>query len=608
VRVPTCPRVSLDAVVYVPEGALRKRVEAEAVGLHTVRRAPAGFRWFPLVNTVAAESFTAVDVATHPTSFVLAVESEQPDEQITQLARRLASDDVTVTRANEVVEWEYFLGAEGEPGRCAGERVHWPYDQDALLVALNFNERLGRRQPYQQTIAIVDSGITEELFGVSRSGTQSGYQIPPASWPLQFSYDSRELGGESDDGNENGWLGDIIGIDATRSPSQHQFDSVVADHGTSRYAHGTAVAKVALGGALDNPALPARLRSMLDLKIVKVAKLNETGNTTIPPEAMTEAFRYILGLSERSELAGVVNVSAAIQGDPGNRLFDLVTRANRQYVVIVAAAGNYEIATDRQLYPADYGGRVAENVITVAGTDKTGGKYASSNSSPDRVDIAAPGCDIPTIMRNAVNETYFGTGTSFAAPLVTFSVAMLQAEGLAVPHLIKRRVIVSADVRSSLRGTSLSEGELNVAKAISFWTDVVEEDGERYLQYGFLEGIRSTLSDGQERSIENICGKPWSEVLKFTRLDAPQDGATHRVLFAGSIRDGVARIIGPRPCSPDPDWSLLFRREDNNVLRIRLGDVTDFIQATLPDNVDQNEVRTKLELPPRRDALTGVIR
>jgi hypothetical protein len=106
--------------------------------------------------------------------------------------------------------------------------------------------------------------------------------------------------------------------------------------------------------------------------------------------------------------ADVINLSL---GGPGMSavLEDAIDSARAAGAVIVAAAGNDGAPFPN--YPA-----AAPGVIAVTATDGRG-DFASFSNSGTWVDVAAPGVTLRTTCRNAAYCR--GTGTSFAAPLVS---------------------------------------------------------------------------------------------------------------------------------------------------------------------------------------------
>ena len=96
-------------------------------------------------------------------------------------------------------------------------------------------------------------------------------------------------------------------------------------------------------------------------------------------------------------------------------------------VVFVAAAGNESGALNGgNYYP---GGIDLPNVITVAAVDHTGSAagFTNTTSGNGEVTIAAPGVSVPLGIDPTTDQPYTGSGTSFAAPMVTGAIALIQS-------------------------------------------------------------------------------------------------------------------------------------------------------------------------------------
>ncbi len=117
----------------------------------------------------------------------------------------------------------------------------------------------------------------------------------------------------------------------------------------------------------------------------------------------------------------VINLSI---GGPGysRSLYEAVMRAVEAGSVVVGAAGNDFQNGNPAIYPADY-----PHVLTVGATDKADHPAPFTSASLD-VDLVAPGIAIP--VQNPADPLLFGlfSGTSFAAPIVSATVAWLWTE------------------------------------------------------------------------------------------------------------------------------------------------------------------------------------
>jgi len=142
-----------------------------------------------------------------------------------------------------------------------------------------------------------------------------------------------------------------------------------------------------------------------------------------------------------------------------NLLKDTMDYAYSQGVVLVAAAGNWDV--NQKIYPAAF-----DNVIAVAATNHKDERVALSNWGShfgSWVDVAAPGADIYS---TCFNNTYIlMSGTSMATPHVAGLVALM---------LSKNPGFNQEEVRTILRSTTdpvdsefyIGTGRINAYKAL----------------------------------------------------------------------------------------------------------------------------------------------
>src|SRR4029079_2263638 len=103
---------------------------------------------------------------------------------------------------------------------------------------------------------------------------------------------------------------------------------------------------------------------------------------------------------------------------------------------------------------------------------------AFSNRGEKFVDIAAPGCQVPTLSYD-ISQKYLVTmpmtGTSCSAPQVSWVASMIRAVIDRKPAaFLKARILVGSDIHPNLT-KEISEGRvLNPLKALSLSKDVVE--------------------------------------------------------------------------------------------------------------------------------------
>jgi hypothetical protein len=192
------------------------------------------------------------------------------------------------------------------------------------------------------------------------------------------------------------------------------------------------------------------------LIVAKVLNASDSGSTASEAEGLD----YVADRGAR-----VVNVSIA--GAQSATLHEAI--ASHPETLFVAAAGNAGVSDDGSSasYPcAD----PAPNVICVAASDTNDQLALFSNYGSSSVDLAAPGVHIATLTREGSSNAF--NGTSFAAPLVTGTVALaFAARPQATVAEVKQAILESVDHRSGLSGKTLTGGRLNAYRALS---DLIE--------------------------------------------------------------------------------------------------------------------------------------
>jgi subtilisin family serine protease len=205
--------------------------------------------------------------------------------------------------------------------------------------------------------------------------------------------------------------------------------------------------------------------------------VDDNGNaTTAAPIKLVNAINLAVQQGAR-----VVNVSITVDGDQlGNELraaFRAAVRnAAAHNVVIVAASGNAneqpDMLPEHNLYPAALAAEF-DNVIAVGGIAQDGTLYKQSvYGKTPYVTVVAPADTVVStfIEKGAVGSPLqTGTGTSFAAPFVTGTVALLQARFPGMPPgEIKRRIEQTADHPSTnLPSRQFGWGVVNPVAALT---------------------------------------------------------------------------------------------------------------------------------------------
>jgi subtilisin family serine protease len=207
-----------------------------------------------------------------------------------------------------------------------------------------------------------------------------------------------------------------------------------------------------------------------------------------------------------------------------NTLLDAISASS---AVVVCAAGNSGSDDDKTpVYPANCN---SPNIIAVAATDASDNLAAFSNFGKDSVDIAAPGVEIASTYPG--NLYAYMSGTSMAAPFISGAAALVKSANPSLTSTkIRSTLLSSADPLVSLQGKVLSQGRLNVYRAIS----PGGEGSEVQIPSPALEPVLTVTSTATNQV--------------FTRYDAsPLSGTLRppvRVISAG-YQPGGSPVLSP---------------------------------------------------------------
>lgn len=239
-------------------------------------------------------------------------------------------------------------------------------------------------------VAIIDSGVNfEGSLATATVWTNPG-----------------EINSDGLDNDGNGYIDDVHGWDFVETGVFSFFDDAITpDNNTSdRLGHGTAVAAILL------KTVGEEFRPYVTIMPLRVAS-NSGGSGAVEPAALAEAIYYAADNG-----ANIINISLA--ANQNYRLVeDAVLYAMSKGVRIVASAGN---SGGSVMFPASVSG-----VLSVGASDVNGGIWSGSAFGSE-VDIFAPGVNMLTdIGVNTFNLS--GSGTSFAAPVVSGALAMMMS-------------------------------------------------------------------------------------------------------------------------------------------------------------------------------------
>jgi Subtilase family len=314
-------------------------------------------------------------------------------------------------------------------------------------------------------------------------------------------------------------------------------------------SHGTHVAGLA-SGRLLGPGLTPKIDRNIQLMILKVA--DSTGR--IDSGNVFNAAYY-------AQRSGVSVVNLSLTGPSEQAIYEAIRTSASILFVVAAGNDNALLQTDEhsQLqygYPALYG-QDLPNIISVAALDQNGERACFSNYGPV-VDIAAPGVAVESTVTGG---TAMLSGTSQAAPVVSFAAALLLSAGYnRTPAAIKNRLIVSGDYFEKLKDVVASGSRLNIEKALSFRTDVIELTDHSLID-GAIDPPAPFNVSGQVRPIL------WQNVAKI--VVSPLQGSTQsRITLVNNGK--LTNIFTDLPIS-----ELSGKDREGKFFRVQLRDVID---------------------------------
>jgi hypothetical protein len=376
----------------------------------------------------------------------------------------------------------------------------------------------------------------------------------------------------------------ISNISKTISSSGNFESDVEPTYGDPYENHGTHVAGLVLGGSafwkflMKGKADPAISTFMLgylpDLVFVKVMSSRVYGET---PSISTDAVR--MALDHMSPDVDIVNFSH--KAPFSEALRDKFLAMTQQQKFVISAAGNDGENMDG--YPSDkpqlsamLSKDEAKFFITVGAADRALTSAAPfSNTGRRIVDLFAPGTCVESAGAAIPNYEYIPlSGTSQAAPLVTFTLSLLKQMVMPREEL-KFRILATVDHVPALEKKSISGGVLNIPKALEFFDDIVvmkDDPGTNY-----KKGRLVWLANDKEYADPQICAVP-EKNAEPTEAHNTTFRNARRIVINGNVAKVVPVGLGRfeySECAIDPKAEL--RLKNTSLPPFKLGDVKEII-------------------------------
>lgn len=242
------------------------------------------------------------------------------------------------------------------------------------------------------------------------------------------------------------------GFDALRGTAGGDVDCV---------SHGTAVASLIAARPQDGVGFHGLAP---DATIVPIRVSERAGNEGADGQGESASTAVFAQAIRRAvdEGADVVNMSVTLYR-PDPAVESAIRYAREKDVVLIAAAGNLHQDGERPdpvPYPAAY-----EGVIGVGAIDQQGARVKQSQVGP-YVDLVAPGGAVVAATRLSGHAVW--SGTSFAAPLVSATAALIRAAepGLSAEE-VTRRLVATVDPARGNPEQGYGQGVLNPYRAVT---------------------------------------------------------------------------------------------------------------------------------------------
>jgi subtilisin family serine protease len=224
--------------------------------------------------------------------------------------------------------------------------------------------------------------------------------------------------------------------------------------------HGTHVAGI-IGASGNNWAGVSGVSPVTSIMGLKFLNSQGFGSTTDAVAAIEFAIQVKAFFGSGANVRVLNNSWGG--GGFSQALLDQINFADAADMLFVAAAGNAGSNIDDSVsYPASYN---APNIVAVAATDNRDALASFSNYGATSVHLGAPGVSVIATYPPATYE--YLSGTSMASPMVAGAAALVLSSCSLTTVNLKDNLLESVDFVPGLFGKTLSDGRLNVNRALT---------------------------------------------------------------------------------------------------------------------------------------------
>jgi subtilisin family serine protease len=372
-------------------------------------------------------------------------------------------------------------------------------------------------------VAVIDTGID--------------YQHPDLKANI-WSNAAELKGSVGVDDDKNGYIDDVYGWDFVSEEStglpngQHGDNEPLDNNGHGTHCAGT-IAAVRDNGIGIVGVAPG-------VRVMAVKFLNDQGSGSA-----VDAYRAIRYAVDKH--ANILSNSWGSRAK--SQLIEAaIRRANESGVLVVAAAGNNGVNSDRNpSYPANYD---LPNVVSVGASDNNDRPADFSNFGEHNVHVFAPGVNIlstvPTALSGKGRPYAVYSGTSMAAPHVAGVAALMlsvDAKLIGQPAAARQRLIATSEPIPALLGKSASGGRVSAFGAVKNQVNARPDGALVFEKYAYRSPRFPTSLTDDQHSIRKPGARAIKVHIAVAQIDEPYDSvwiydSKHRLVM--QISEGEA--------------------------------------------------------------------